>query len=422
MKKNRFNLLCAVLALFATANVFVACSDDDFGPSIFDTTEYPLDRTQFTFPLDTFVKVNFEQPYNMKFKYRMEDIGSDLQKNLTPAEYDKSIQLATLAKYLWYDVYQMHAGTEFLKSYSPRIIHVIGSKNYNPSQGTETLGVAEGGLKITLYNVNNLDPADIDMMNEYFFLTMHHEFSHILDQTYQHPTAFNIISNGHYDAMGWSDTPDSISAGNGFVSSYASSAVGEDWVETIAHYITEDSISWSNRLEAAHNDWELIDTDITSQGQFNAVYRGCDLDTIGYFKLDESGNEENKIYRRAYERDQNDNIILDLNGRPIPRDLNGLDGREVIMKKLELCRTYLKTYYNVDIDDLRREVQKRTYLCTGNGEGFATTTVIDKNTKRERLSLVNRLLLTPEGNVPQAGEMTLMQTLVKQVEDYKSLQ
>lgn len=47
------------------------------------------------------------------------------------------------------------------------------------------LGTAEGGMKITLYNVNDINPdkIDINLLNEYYFQTMHHEFAHILHQT-----------------------------------------------------------------------------------------------------------------------------------------------------------------------------------------------------------------------------------------------
>lgn len=148
MMKNKLSILLLAFMAFITAG-FVSCSDDDLGKTIFDTTDYPLDRTAYTFPLDTFIKKNFLEPYNLKFIYRMEDIGSDLQKNLVPANYEKSVELAVLSKYLWYDVYQKIAGDEFIKANSPRIIHVIGSPSYNPTDGTETLGTAEGGLKIS---------------------------------------------------------------------------------------------------------------------------------------------------------------------------------------------------------------------------------------------------------------------------------
>lgn len=49
-----------------------------------------------TFPLDTFIKKEFLEEYNMKFSYKFEDKSSDMQKNLTPAAYDKSVDLAVL--------------------------------------------------------------------------------------------------------------------------------------------------------------------------------------------------------------------------------------------------------------------------------------------------------------------------------------
>lgn len=357
----KFLLLASVAMVGA-----VSCSDDELGESIFDTTERPLDRTVYCFPLDSFVKREFLEPYNLRFIYRMEDLGSDMDKNLVPAPYDKSVQLAALSKYLWYDVYKTLAGEKevFLKRYSPRILHIIGSKSYNPTQGTETLGVAEGGIKITLTNVNNLDVNDIAMMNEYFFKTMHHEFSHILDQTKIRPSAFNLLSTGKYDAIGWSDTPDSVAFGRGFVSPYASSAVGEDWVENIACYVTTDSISWSLMLEAASYDWELIDVeDETAYWKMSA---GANLDTVGYYHASQSG-EGNKIYRRLYKRDGNDCIILGENGKPQPVDADGYNGRDLIERKVDFCRTYLMENYQIDIDQLRAMVQDRMYVKNAQG-------------------------------------------------------
>lgn len=382
---------------------FASCSEDQFTETIFDTHDYPLDKTSYTFPLDTFVKKEFLEPYNMKFMYKMEDVASDMDKNLTPAKYENSIQLAVLSKYLWYDIYKELAGEHevFLKKYSPRIIHVIGSKNYNPTQGTEILGVAEGGLKITLCNVNNLDAADIDMMNEYFFKTMHHEFSHILDQTHLHPTEFNTISNGHYDAMGWSDTPDSISAGSGFVSSYASSATSEDWVEVIANYITRDSISWNNLLGTASYDWESID--IEDESEYNSKLKpGCNMDTIGYFKQNTNG--EYKVYRRACKRNADDSVALDENGNVQWLDLNGIDGKAVILRKLDLCRTYLKDNFNLDIDKLRYEVQRRQYVMNADG-----------TFKKDQYGRLINGLTSPS---PEDPSKTVIEKLVEQVTQY----
>ena len=117
--KIKYRFFTIAAAALLTLGVTTSCSDDEFDPSIFDTKEYPLDRSSVTFPLDTFCIESFREPYNLRYVYKMEDIGSDMQKNLVPASYDKSKQLAVLAKYLWYQSYEVCAGQEFLKLYSP---------------------------------------------------------------------------------------------------------------------------------------------------------------------------------------------------------------------------------------------------------------------------------------------------------------
>lgn len=402
MKSLRILLFAAIAAVSAG---FVSCSDDDMTASIFNTdpsVDY-LDKTAYTFPLDTFVKKEFLEPYNLKFIYKMEDKGSDMDKNLTPAAYDKSVDLAVLTKYLWYDVYKKLAGEAFLKANSPRVIQVAGSKNYNPSQGTETLGDASSGVKINLYNANNLNPSYMDVMNEYFFKTMHHEFSHILDQTILHPTTFNVISNSHYDAAGWSDVPDSVTAGRGFVSSYASSAVSEDWAETMSQFITRDTIRWNQLLHTADYDWEEVDC--ASLSAYNKLLSpGCNLDTIGYFKSADNG--ENKVYRRVCARKSDGTVELDANGHVQWLRTSGLDGRAIILQKLEIVRQYLLTNYSIDIYALRKEVQTREYMTNADG-----TFVYDQNG-----NLVNKLVSTLS-----SGE-TLMDSLRNEVYQFKTVQ
>lgn len=395
-----------IVSIIAVSAGFVSCSDDDdFTATIFDSDpsiDY-LDKSLYTFPLDTFCKKEFLEPYNLKFIYKMEDKGSDMNKNLTPATYDKSVDLAVLTKYLWYDIYKDIAGDEFLKENSPRIIHVIGSKNYNPSQGTETLGDASSGVKINLYNVNNLDASNITMMNQYFFKTMHHEFAHILDQTHLRPTSFNTISNSNYDAAGWSDSPDSLKSGFGFVSSYASSAVAEDWAECLSVYVTSDSISWNKLLNSASYEWEEVDCKTVND--YNKLIKpGCSLDTIGYFK--EADNGENKIYRRKCLRNADGSVSLDKDGNVQWIHETGIDGREVILQKIDLVRNYLKEHYNINLDLLRREVQTHMYVTNEDG-----TFKVGRDGY-----LINKLV-----SVLPSGE-TLMDSLRQEVYKYKALQ
>ena len=411
--KSLFKILLAAVIGIVSMN-FVACSDDEFTPTIFDTTEYPLDRSVYSFPLDTFLKVNFLEPYNLRFLYKMQDIGSDMQKNLVPCEYEKSIEIAVLSKYLWYDVYDKCAGKTFLKLYSPRIIHVIGSPALNPSSGTETLGQAEGGLKITLYNANNLSPTDIEMMNEKFFKTMHHEFSHILHQNKEYPTDFRLISNGLYNAISWQDTADSLAVAQGFVSDYASSQAREDWVEIIANYIVKDSITWAHMLDAAQYDWERVSVEMSV---FNPLDQRCksglaNRDSVGYIdrKNPNASNTQYNIQRKIIQRDTLDLPIRNAEGKGqiiYSDNTDGIDGKQVILQKLEMARTWLKEKFDLNLEELRREVQTRQWVTDAKGNF-----VFDKNG-----NYINRLTYP----LDETGR-TLMDALKEEVYKYKELQ
>jgi substrate import-associated zinc metallohydrolase lipoprotein len=171
--------LCYIIILFAGI-VLSACNEKLDPESIFPNTQEELDPTSYSFQLDSFCKKNFLEEYNVEFRYRMQDISSDMDFNLVPCTYDNAITMAVLAKYLWWDVYDAVTGSpEFLRHYGPRIICLIGSAGHN-STGSVTLGVAQGGLKVTLHAINYIDPSNVSTLNEYYFKTMHHEFSHIL--------------------------------------------------------------------------------------------------------------------------------------------------------------------------------------------------------------------------------------------------
>lgn len=377
MRKTVYKILALGLCMTACA-LSGSCSKDELGPSIFDATEYPLDPNSITFPLDTFCKKNFLEPYNLKYIYRMEDTGSDMSYNLVPCSYDQSVTLAVLCKYLWYDVYHdsIENGELFLKKYSPRIIHVIGSPAFNPAQGTEVLGTAEGGLKITLYNANNLSPDNIDYMNEYFFKTMHHEFSHILNQNANRPNEFDRISNGKYNAVNWNDTEELVALGQGFVSPYASSQAREDWVEVISNYIVKDTITWNEMMENASFQWEYVkDVDAVYWDKLDKKVKNgtADRDSVGFFVrgTSTSGDETSTygIVRKVIQRDDdNKYAVPDADGNIVYLHTSGIVGDEVIRQKLDMVRTWLAEYFDMDLEKIRMGVQRRQWLTDSNGD------------------------------------------------------
>ena len=224
-----------VFILLALALAAVSCSEEDLdSKSIFDTSS--PERNAF----ETWILNNYTEPYNIDLKYRFEDIESDMKYNVTPAAYDKSVALAKLVKYLWIEAYEELVGQEFVATYCPKVLHFVGSPEYEMSGGSMVLGTAEGGLKITLFNANGLNPEnpDAEILNEWYFKTMHHEFAHILHLTKNYSTDFNTISAGKYTGPSWMNITDQEARQMGFVSNYASTETQEDFVETIAIYVT----------------------------------------------------------------------------------------------------------------------------------------------------------------------------------------
>jgi substrate import-associated zinc metallohydrolase lipoprotein len=257
MKKIIFALCILAGGLLASCQ-----KEDELNPnSIFDTTP-PL-RNEF----DNWLIDNYLNPYNVEFKYRMEDLESSLSHTLAPADYHKSIVMAKLVKHLWFEAYDEARNMAFTRKYSPRIIHLIGSPAYEPN-GTIILGQAEGGLKATLYMVNEINVANLNigMLNEYYFHTMHHEFGHILHQTVNYDPNFKLISQSDYVSGNWYLQSDLTAYTKGFVSPYAMNQPDEDFVETYSIYLTYPPNVWEALLTAAGNTGRPI-----IQKKFNIV-------------------------------------------------------------------------------------------------------------------------------------------------------
>ena len=167
------------ISLVFIALAFVACSDEGpKQPSIFPTK--PVNRNNF----EQWLLKNYTYPYNVEVQYKLVDGETDINYTLSPADSAKSAQLAIIIKYLWFDAYNEVAGPELVKQSAPRVLQMVGSSAFTRQQ-TEVVGTAEGGYKVSLYKVNDLTPAvlkDYKLMRTYYFHTMHHEFTHILNQ------------------------------------------------------------------------------------------------------------------------------------------------------------------------------------------------------------------------------------------------
>lgn len=270
--------LIGIFIALATLSLW-SCSEDDLDPnSIFGGTETGKVPNEF----DTWLLENYTTPYNIEFKYRFEDMETDDTYNLVAADYDRSIALAKFTKYLWLESYEELLGPDFIRTYCPRLLFLVGSPAYN-SDGSVVLGTAEGGLKITLYNVNSisLTSIDVEQLNYWYFKTMHHEFAHILHQTKNYPTEFNEITPSGYQPTGWVNVDEQEALDMGFVSPYASSETQEDFVEIIAIYVTHTAEYWDNLVGSASAEGQgYINQKLEIVKDYMTTTWGIDLDEL----------------------------------------------------------------------------------------------------------------------------------------------
>ena len=240
-------ILIALLAIVALG--FASCSEDNpSSESIF--AKKAVHRDNF----DKWLLNSYTYPYNIDVKYKMEDIYSDMKYHLVPADSAKAAKLSIIAKYLWFDAYAECVGPNFVKANVPRIIHLIGSPAFNSGQGTIVLGTADGGLVITLYMVNNLTDkmlTDYATVNDYYFHTMHHEFTHILNQKIPYDENFQHISEGNYVSGDWYQKRTSAANKKGFVTPYAMSEPLEDFAEMLSVYVTTSPSGWQKIMDTA---------------------------------------------------------------------------------------------------------------------------------------------------------------------------
>ena len=234
MKKYIFNLLLLAFLFCVTA-----CSDDDLGPSIFDTTTEELTE------LDLWMQKNFVEPYNIEVIYKWRDVETSMEYNLTPPKEDNAKGLADVLLNIWCKPYVEIGGESFFKSLSPKQLLFIGSSRYT-SSGTVTKGTAEGGRKIVIFEVDQYDRTNATRLKRYM-KTIHHEFAHIAAQTVEYPKEFENITPNYVE--GWDKIKDQDAYDQGFLSGYAMSEPGEDFAEIVGFMLSNSAEDWEKMLD-----------------------------------------------------------------------------------------------------------------------------------------------------------------------------
>lgn len=234
------------LGIASLVIAFSACSEDeDLGESILDTSTPELTD------LDKWIRKEFTYPYNIEVVYRWSEFEFDIERYLYPATVENIKPALEVVKHIWIDSYSEVGGENFVKGIAPRQLALSGGFNLNP-EGTITLGFAEGGKKIVLFNVDYISYDSREDIQR-FLNTIQHEYTHILNQTvpFDEETFGEITPTGYNP--NWYEVSDAAANEEGFVTSYASSSVTEDFAEMVATFLRYDNQGWNDFIDGISN-------------------------------------------------------------------------------------------------------------------------------------------------------------------------
>ncbi len=253
-----------ILILASAAVALSACNKkDDLSKPIVGLGGDTWTKT----PLDNWLYGTFTQPFNLEVKYRWDGSELDPTKTLVPPDTARVRPLMEVVNSGWIQPYIAEKGATFIKQYSPKQYMLVGSVEYN-SGGTVKLGEAEGGFRVTLYNVNNFSKSTRSNVQG-VLKTIHHEFAHILHQTIIYPKDFPLLTGGSYTAD-WNNQPLADAYSYGYVTQYSRAAPEEDFAEMVSVMLTQGRGGYETLLKQT--------------GVNVAIIRKKESIVVGYFK------------------------------------------------------------------------------------------------------------------------------------------
>ncbi len=238
--------------------------------------------------IDAWILDSLTIPYNIGVKYKWDqgELQGDFNKDLVPPKEDKVIPLMSAINKAWINPYVTEAGLPFFKNVSPKFFVLVGSPAYE--RGAVKLGTAEGGRKVTLYDVNDFRIkgmpgyvlSDTDNVKQVFH-TIHHEYAHILDQNIKVPVEFSQSSASSYTSD-WLNVSPQGAKNEGFISQYAISQAREDWAEMVSLLLVEGQ-AWFNQYVNSIN-YTGTTPNGTTAAMAQARLRQKEAVVVSYFK------------------------------------------------------------------------------------------------------------------------------------------
>ncbi|MEO9803110.1 MAG: putative zinc-binding metallopeptidase [Reichenbachiella sp.] len=269
----------------------VSCFEEDKLDTPVNAVDEPVSD------LDKYIDENFVQKYGIAIRYKFVDNFVDPGQRVAPPKLELVRPMLDFVDEFWVGVFaDAPGGEEFFRSYVPAELVFLGGPIFN-GDGTQTLGTADAGARITFTDVNSFDLTDEEWLTRQLNI-VYHEFSHTVHQQFKLPTAFEeITSSGYSSAGSWFNVTEEQALQRGYVTPYATSSPNEDFAETVAFYMF---------------DKDFFDTYITLEE--NCTTAACE--------------------------DRN-------------------EGRKFVLEKLNSIKDHYLKVTGVDLDDLRAAVQSR---------------------------------------------------------------
>ncbi len=369
--------------------LFSGCSEDEIDH---DNLVTKVSETQQSTPFDTWLKTNFLEPYNIQLQYRLNNNELSPETFITPVRYEQAIRFAHLTKYACLEAYDEVTGSqEFVRSLFPKLLQVGGSHLYNPD-GTIDQGAAEGGRKISIYGLNDINLDVFDQIVEIFH-TMHHEFAHIQNQTKNFSQEYRAITPTLYQGSLWStywaevegsgnvdvvmrnEIINSSSAIKEFIEKLTVLSREEESLRTELTQLENDPWADSNDIEAKRTELAAKSAELKAlQDAFGKTEDGFlwrRVNSLIAYYLNKNGYLDLNALRAgfvsAYSSASPDEDFVEVQATYImetPHTWETLlilagPGAEAIKQKLAMVRAYLQTEWNIDLDKLRDAVQRR---------------------------------------------------------------
>lgn len=272
--------------LFASA-ILLSCKKDELGevgeiPGLGGDTWAPT-------AIDAWISDSLTKPFNISVKYKWDphEVSDQyILRDFVPPKEEVVTPLLSSIKKVWADPYIAESDSAFFKQHCPKFFTLYGSAIYNTSNGTKVLGIAEGGRKINLLEVNTFKTTQMagykasdSMQVKMAFHTVHHEAAHILHQTIMYPPDYKRISVGMY-TTNWVNDTDESARQDGFITAYSKQDPNEDFVEMISMMLTEGKTGF----DALVNGITGTSVNGTTAEEAKSKLRQKEAIVVNYFK------------------------------------------------------------------------------------------------------------------------------------------